>query len=422
VKTPVTIEPEALDFPQLIRADETIGWAEATAEPVFLTRLLDAQAERCPPFRVFFALTFSDGFAAGHPNVTVTALGGASAGRRFFADRADNVMPANISDISGFVSSGRLPIDVVLLQVGGPDETGRYNAGLGIEHLHAAIGRARLVIAQVNPELPWTRGDTAIEPAAIDVLVPAAVPPIELPARPAGRIDRAIADHVARLIPDRATIEFGLGVIPEAVTRALGRKHGIGVHSGAIGDGIADLMEAGIVDNRHKEIDPAVTVATMLMGTSRLYRFADRNPAIQIRATSYTHDALVLGNFRRFVAINGALEVDLTGQVNAETARGRHIGLVGGQMDFIRAANRAAKGRSIIALQSTDRERTRSRIVAKLADGIVTTPRAEADLVVTEHGVAELRGRTLAERARALVAVADPSFRAELEQARERLV
>jgi len=422
VKTPVTITPEALDFTQLIRAGETIGWAEATAEPVFLTRLLDAQAERCPPFRVFFALTFSDGFAADHPNVTVTALGGASAGRRFFAGRGDNVIPANISDISGLVSSGRLPIEVVLLQVSGPDETGRYNAGLGIEHLHAAIGRARLVIAQVNPELPWTHGDTEIEPAAIDMLVPAAGPPIELPARSAGRIDRAIADYVARLIPDRATIELGLGAIPQAVTRALGRKQGIGVHSGAIGDGIADLMEAGIIDNRHKEIDPAVTVATMLMGTSRLYRFANRNPAIEIRATSYTHDALVLGNFRRFVAINGALEVDLTGQVNAETARGRHIGLVGGQMDFIRAANRAAEGRSIIALQSTDRERTRSRIVAKLADGIVTTPRAEADLVVTEHGIAELRGRTLAERARALVAVADPAFRTELEQASERLV
>jgi acyl-CoA hydrolase len=422
VKTPATIAPEALDFTRLIRAGETIGWAEATAEPVFLTRLLDAQAERCPPFRVFFALTFSEGFAADHPNVTVIALGGASAGRRFFASRADNVMPANISDISGLVSSGRLPIDIVLLQVSGPDETGRYNAGLGIEHLHAAIGRARLVVAQINPELPWTHGDTAIEPAAIDKLVPAAVSPIELAARPAGRVDRAIANHVARLIPDRATIELGLGAIPQAVTRALGRKQGLGVHSGAIGDGIADLMEAGIVDNRHKEIDPAVTVATMLMGTSRLYRFADRNPAIQIRATSYTHDALVLGNFRRFVAINGALEVDLTGQVNAETARGRHIGLVGGQMDFIRAANRAAEGRSIIAQQSTNRERTRSRIVAKLADGIVTTPRAEADLVVTEHGIAELRGRTLAERARALVAVADPAFRAELEQARERLV
>ena len=129
MKTPVTIAPEALDFTRLIRSGETVGWAEATAEPVFLTRLLDAQAERCPPFRLFFALTFSDAFGADHPNVTVTALGGASAGRRFFAGRGDNVIPANISDISGLVSSGRLPIDLVLLQVSGPDATGRYNAG-----------------------------------------------------------------------------------------------------------------------------------------------------------------------------------------------------------------------------------------------------------------------------------------------------
>jgi acetyl-CoA hydrolase len=422
MKTPVTIVPDALDFARLIRAGETIGWAEATAEPIFLTRLLDAQAQRCPPFRVFFPLTFSDSFAAGHPNVTVTALGGASAGRRFFANGADSVIPANISAVSGLVASGRLPIDIVLLQVSGPDAAGRYNAGLGIEHLPAAIGRARLVIAQLNPDLPWTHGDTAIEPGTIDLLIPAAEPPIELPARPAGPIDRAIADHVARLIPDRATIELGLGAIPEEVTRALGGKRGLGVHSGAVGDGIADLMEAGIVDNRHKEIDPAVTVATMLMGTSRLYRFAHRNAAIHIRATSYTHDALVLGNFRRFVAINGALEVDLTGQVNAETAGGRHIGLVGGQMDFVRAANRAAEGRSIIALQSTNRDRTRSRIVASLADGVVTTPRAEADFVVTEHGIAELRGYTLAERARALIAIADPAFRVDLERATGRLV
>jgi acetyl-CoA hydrolase len=172
-------------------------------------------------------------------------------------------------------------------------------------------------------------------------------------------------------------IELGLGAIPQAVTRALGRKQGFGIHSGAIGDGIADLMEAGIVDNRQKEIDPAVTVATMLMGTSRLYRFADHNPAIQIRATSYTHDALVLGNFRRFIAINGALEVDLTGQVNAETARGRHIGLVGGQMDFIRAANRAAQGRRTISGCPLDRR----AITSIVMDGSSNDPEADrADL------------------------------------------
>jgi acetyl-CoA hydrolase len=370
----------------------------------------------------FLPVDFQHRPAAEHPNVTVTALGGAGAGRHHFTNGADNVIPANISNIPSLIAGGRLVIDIVLLQVCGPDETGLYNAGLGIEYLPAALDRARLVIAQINPEL---RGPMAIwrsQPGAIDLLVPAAASPLELTARPAGPIERAIAEHVARLIPDRATIELGLGAIPEAVTRALGKKRGLGVHSGAIGDGIADLMMAGIVDNRHKEIDTRVTVATMLMGSSRIYRFAHRNPALQIRALTYTHDAGVLGNFRRFVAINGALAVDLTGQVNAETAGGRHIGVVGGQMDFVRAANRAPEGRSIIALQSTNRDRSRSRIVARLADGVVTTPRAEADLVVTEHGIVELRGRMLAERVRAIIAIGDSAFRGELEQASQHLI
>jgi acyl-CoA hydrolase len=422
MKIPVTVAPEALDFAGLIRAGDTIGWAQATAEPVLLTRLLDHQAARCPPFRLFFALTFATDFAADHPNVTVTALGGAGASRRFFSGGADGVVPANISDLCELIAQGRTRIDVVLLQVAGPDETGNYNAGLGIECLREMIAGARLVIAQVNPLLPWTAGDTLIEPGDIDILVPGAHPLLELPVRSIGPVERAIADKIARLVPDRATIELGIGGIPEAVTRALGSKRGLGIHSGTIGNGVMELMKAGVVDNRHKEIDPGLTVALMLMGSRRLYDFADRNPAIAIRSPRYTHDALVLGNFRRFVAINAALEIDLTGQVNAETSDGRHIGVVGGQMDFVRAANRAPEGRSIIALASTNRDRQRSRIVARLADGVVTTPRADADCIVTEHGVAELKGRTLAERARALIAVADPAFRAELEGAAERLL
>jgi acyl-CoA hydrolase len=421
MKTPRTVAPaEALDFARLIRAGETVGWAQATAEPVWLTRLLNEQAARCPPFSVFFAMTFATDLAPGHPNVMVTATGGGGSGRRFFAGDggAGNMIPANISALCGLIAAGRPRIDIVLLQVGsGPDADGSYNAGLGVECLREMIAGARLVIAQVNPALPWTHGDTLIGAGEIDLLVPAEQLPLELPARTIGPVEQAIAAHVARLVPDRATIELGIGLIPEAVTRALGDKRGLGVHSGAIGDGVADLMAAGIVDNRHKEIDAGATVTMMLMGTSRLYAYADRNPLIRIRSPRYTHDALVLGNFRRFVAINSALEIDLTGQVNAETAQGRHIGLVGGQMDFVRAAGRAPEGRSIIALPATSRDRRHSRIVARLADAVVTTPRADADYVVTEHGIAELKGRSLAERARALVAIADPAFRAELERA-----
>ena len=420
MKTPATVAPGALDFARLIREGDTVGWAQATAEPVFLTRLLDEQAPRCPPFRLFFAMTFAGDFAASHPNVTVTATGGGGAGNRFFASGAGNVIPANVSALCDLIAGGRPRIDVVLLQVAGPDAAGNYNAGLGLECLREMMAGARLVVAQVNPALPWTCGDTLIEAGAIDLLVPRTQPPLELPAPALGPVERAIGLHVARLVPDRATIELGIGRIPEAVTAALGRKRGLGVHSGAIGDGVAALMQAGIVDNAHKEIDRGRTVTLMLMGTSRLYAYADRNPLIQIRSPRYTHDALVLGNFRRFFAINSGLEIDLTGQLNAETAQGRHIGLVGGQMDFVRAATRAPEGRSIIALPSTSRDRRHSRIVARLADGVVTTPRADADYVVTEHGVAELRGRTLAERARALIAIADPAFRAGLSAAGER--
>ena len=422
MKSPVTLAPDALDFARLIREGDTVGWAEATAEPVLLTRLLDRQAERCPPFRIFFALTFADEFRPDHLNVSVTALGGASAGRRFFAEGAGNVIPANISDVSELIAGGRLRTDVVLLQVTGPDAAGNYNAGVGIEFLREMIAGARIVVAQVNPLLPWTAGDTLIEPGLIDLFVPAAHPILEVPARAIGPVEQAIAEHVATLVPDRATIELGIGGIPGAVSAALSKKRGLGIHSGSIGDGVADLMAARVIDNRHKEVDAGITVTLMLMGTRRLYAFADRNPLIEIRSPRYTHDALVLGNFRRFIAINGALEVDFTGQVNAETSSGRHVGIVGGQMDFVRAANRAPEGRSIIALPSASRDRTQSRIVARLADGVVTTPRAEADCIVTEHGIAELRGRTLAERARALIGVADPAFRAELERTADRLL
>lgn len=422
MKTTVTVAPDDLDFPGLLREGETVGWAQATAEPVLLTRLLDWQAPRCPRFRVFFAMTFGGDLSAEHPNLTVTATGGGGAGRRFFAGGADNVIPANVSSLCDLIAAGRPRIDVALLQVTGPDAAGNYNAGVGIECLREMMAGARLVVAQVNPALPWTEGDTLIEPGLIDILVPADHPVLELPVRDVGSVERAVALHVARLVPDRATIELGIGQIPQAVTAAVGGKRGLGIHSGAIGDGVAELMREGVVDNRHKEIDPGVTVTLMLMGTRRLYQYADRNRLIRVRSPRYTHDALVLGNFRRFVAINSALEVDLTGQVNAETAQGRHIGLVGGQMDFVRAATRAPEGRSIIALQSTSRDRKHSRIVVRLADGVVTTPRADADCVVTEHGIAELRGLTLAERARALIAIADPAFRRELEATADRLL
>jgi acyl-CoA hydrolase len=244
---------------------------------------------------------------------------------------------------------------------------------------------------------------------------------VETPPRPPDAVERAVAETVARLVPDRATLQLGIGGIPDALPGALRDKRGLGLHCGIIGDGAVDLVEAGIVDNRHKEIDPGMTVAMMLVGTERLYRWADRNPRLSVRRPSYTHDAATLAQLRRLIAINSAIEIDLTGQVNAETVDGRHLGFVGGQVDYARAALRAPEGRSILALPSTTRDGKRSRIVARLADGVVTTARSDADTVVTEHGIAELAGLTVAERARALIAIAAPAFRAPLAAASDRL-
>jgi acetyl-CoA hydrolase len=410
-----TASADALDLTAHLRAGDVIAWPGVSAEPVTLTRLLDRDAAKIGALSVFFSLGLTENLRPA-PALRVLTLGGGGTNRRFLPD-AGNVVLAHYSELERLIATDRLRIDVVFLQVTPPDAHSRCNAGIGIDFVGAALERARLVIAEANSAMPWTEGDTTVAPDHIDLLVPSARPLIELPSRPPSAIERAVAENVARLIPDRATLQFGLGAIPDAMPAVLAGKRGLGIHSGLIGDGVLDLIEAGIVDNRHKEIDPDVTVTMMLAGTARLYRWADRNPRLAVRRPSYTHGAAVLAQLRRLVAVNSALEIDLTGQVNAETIDRRYAGFVGGQVDFARAA----EGRSILALPSTTRDRKTSRIVARLADGVVTTARSDADTVVTEHGIAELTGLTLAERARAMIAIADPAFRDGLAAAADRL-
>jgi len=233
-------------------------------------------------------------------------------------------------------------------------------------------------------------------------------------------LERAIAERVASLIPDKATLQVGIGSIPDAVLMALGEHRDLGVHSGIIGDLVAELMKAGVVTNRYKEIDEGATVAAVLHGTDRVYGYAHRNPQIRMMPYAYTHDAAVLRSFDRLFTIGSAAEVDLTGQVNAESVAGRPVGQVGGQVDFVRAGAGSPGGRSIIALPATARGGQASRIVSRLS-GPTTTARSDVDVVLTEYGVAELRGAPIGERARRLVAIAHPSFRHRLEGEAERL-
>jgi len=280
-----------------------------------------------------------------------------------------------------------------------------------------AVPCARTVVAEVNDLLPVTAGETHIEAAHVDQLIRVSQPPFELPTQPIRAVEREIAAHVCRLVGDGATLQVGLGSLPDAVLESLAGKRDLGLHSGIIGDRVLDLVEAGVITNRKKPVDTGKSVVGTLLGSNRLYRWAHRNPLLEMRSPRYTHDILVHATIPELTGINTALEVDLTGQMNAEVAGGRHVGMIGGHGDFMRGCLKSRGGRGIIVLEATARNGTVSRIVPSLSGGIVTTARSDADTVVTEYGIAELRGRSVSERARQLIAIAHPTFRKSLSEA-----
>jgi acyl-CoA hydrolase len=240
-------------------------------------------------------------------------------------------------------------------------------------------------------------------------------PPVMLQARAIGPGEEGIARHVCKYIEDGTTIQIGIGGIPDAIMAAIGDRRDLGFHSGLINDRVADLMEQGVITNARKPIDPGLAIAGGLLGTRRLFDFADHNRSIRLMTFDYTHNAGILARQGKILAINSAVEVDLTGQVNAEVASGQYIGAIGGQGDFVRGVQVSPQGRSVIALPATARDDKVSRIVSRLS-GPVTTARGDADLIATEHGIAELRGQPIAERIRRMIAIAHPAFREALER------
>ena len=271
-----------------------------------------------------------------------------------------------------------------------------------------------MTLAEVHPDVPWSHGTRHLHRAEMDLCVTASYPLPQPVASSNGAVEQAIARHVAGYIEDGATLQTGLGAIPQAVLAALHDRRDLGVHSGVIGDAVVELAEAGVVTNARKSIDRGASVAGLLMGSARLHRYAHRNPSLQMRSSEYTHDPQVLAAIDRFVAINSAIEVDLTGQVNAELAGGAYVGAVGGALDFLRAAQRSRGGVPIVALPST--VGAASRIVPRLS-GPVTTPRSDAGVIVTEHGAADLRGLPLRQRVERMLAIAHPAHRAALATA-----
>ncbi|RZK00921.1 MAG: acetyl-CoA hydrolase/transferase family protein [Novosphingobium sp.] len=405
-----------LDLSRYLKPGDRIVFGQACGEPTTLVEALIAQGAGIGNLSAFIATSFSGLFVPETAGAfRLSSMGAIGALRSMTKAGALDVIPVHVSQVGPLIAAGVIPCDVAMIQVSPADADGNHSCGLISDYVRAAIDKARVVIAEVNDQVPYSHGEL-IPGSAIDVKVAVSRAPVEVAAAKIGETDAAIARHCAGYIGDGCVIQTGVGAVPDAILRLLHDRKDLGVHSGMLGDGLVDLFEAGVITNARKEIDRGVTINGALIGTKRLYDFANNNPAIRMTPTSYTHDAAVLGQLSRLVTINSALEVDLTGQVNAEQSGAAYLGGTGGQVDFVRAGARSPGGAALMVLASTAKGGTLSKIVPTLA-GPVTTARTEVDVIVTEYGAAELKGQTLAERTRRLIAIAHPDFREELDRA-----
>jgi len=310
--------------------------------------------------------------------------------------------------------------DVMFLRVTPPDKNGYCSYGIQSANSPASVKVAKLVIAEVNDQMPYTFG-SLIHVSEIDYLVEASYPMVQVPSPKIGDVEMQIGEICASLIEDGSTLQVGVGNVPEATLQGLKKQCDLGVHTELLGDGIIDLIEAGVITNRKKTLNPGKCIATIYMGTNKLYDYIDRNPRFELLPVDYTNNPQIIAQNDKMVSINTCLQVDLLGQINSETLNGRQFSGIGGQVDYVRGATMSKGGKSIIALSSTAARGTVSKIVPSFEPGtVVTTSRTDVDYVVTEYGYARLRGMSLRERAKALISIAHPDFKAQLTEEFER--
>ncbi|SDY45781.1 acetyl-CoA hydrolase/transferase family protein [Eubacterium barkeri] len=332
--------------------------------------------------------------------------------------RADFV-PSFFFEIPRLFST-TLPVDVALVMVSPPDENGMCSLGVSVDYTREAVMQAKKVIAQVNPLMPRTGPHSLVSVKEFDYIVEYEEAIIELAPPSIGDIEKSIGEHCASLIEDGATLQLGIGAIPDAVLLFLKDKKDLGIHSEMISDGVVELVEAGVITNARKNFNPGKFVITFLMGTRRLYDFVDNNPDIELRPVDYVNDPFVIAQNDNLVSINSCVQVDLMGQVASESIGPKQISGVGGQVDFVRGASASKGGISIMAMPSTVKGKF-SKIVPLLDEGAaVTTSRNDVDYIVTEYGIAPLKGRSLKERASNLIKIAHPDFRDNLIEEFER--
>ncbi len=402
-----------IDLRAYISAGDGVWWGQGGAEPEPLVNALLDQVGGIGPVRAFCGLTWNERLSGDLPDqLTVLSYGGLGELRGLSRHGLLEVVPCHYSALPRMFAQGKLPCDVGLVQVSPPDRRGLVSLGIGVEYVADALPHTKTLIAEINHAMPATTGSARIPLTAFAATVETERPLRQAPIRPPDGTDQAIARNVAGLIEDGATLQIGIGSLPSAVLRALSGHAGLGFHTGLVSDGVIDLIERGVVTGEKKEIDRGLVITGAALGSTALYQRLHEFP-IEFRPASYTHAPAVLSQLRSLVSVNSAIEVDLLGQVGAELRRGVHVGAVGGQVDFSRAASLTG-ARSIIALRSESRGE--STITPRLRGGVVTTARVDVDAVVTEHGVAMLTGCSVAERARRLINVAAPQHRDALER------
>jgi acyl-CoA hydrolase len=400
-----------IDLAPHIAAGSGVWWSQTSAEPTPLVHALLDQVGAIGPLRAFVGLTWNQRLTRELPDgLTVVSYGGLGELRSLSRSGRLEVVPCHYAALPRLFAQGRLPHDVGLVQVSPPDADGLCSLGVGVDYVADAVPHTRVLIAEINHRMPPTRGSARIPLSRFAAVIETDRPLLEAPEREPDAVDQAIAANVAGLVEDGDTLQIGVGTLPSAVLGALSGHTDLGLHSGMVSDGVVRLVDQGVMTGARKQVDAGILVTGAALGTTALYERVPELP-VEFRPASHTHAPEVLARHTSLVSVNSAIEVDLTGQVGAELAGDAYVGAVGGQVDFSRAA--ALTGaRSVIALRSTSRGR--SSIKAALEYGAVTTARSDVDFVVTEHGVAELRGASLRQRARRMLDVAAPEHRDEL--------
>jgi acyl-CoA hydrolase len=382
-----------VDLTSVIRPGDAIVWGQACAEPQTLVEALVSQRASLGGVGCFLGSSYSGIVKPEHADhLKLSSYCGIGTNRALAEAGVLDILPVPYSQLGPLIRDRAIRADVVMVQVSPPNKRGEYSLGLAADYLVPALDVCRAIVAEVNDQVPWTHTTRLLAKDDFDLVVESSRSPAMPPPRPPTAMDLAIAHNALPFIPHGAVLELGIGALPDAVCSLLTRHEGLRVHSGSVGDGVVELVRRGMVSR----VDCA-----LLIGSAALFELARENERIRLHSSEFTHGAEVLARQQRFVAVNSAVEVDFSGQVNGEAAGRSYVGAVGGALDFVRAANRSVGGVAITVLPS-------SRVVEKLS-GPVSVPRSEAGVIVTEKGAADLRGRSLRERERRLRAISGSS-------------